>query len=104
MVPNLVTLIHNQCTNSQFSTQLLCCNHQVVSDSFVTPWTVAHQVPLSMGFPRQEYWSKLPFLFLEDLPDSGIEPVSLALTGRFLSPRHLESPYSIISSLISFSV
>ena len=32
-----------------------------MSDSFVTPWTVAHQVPLSIGFPRQEYWSGLPF-------------------------------------------
>ena len=32
-----------------------------MSDSFVTPWTVAHQAPLSMGFPRQEYWSGLPF-------------------------------------------
>ena len=32
-----------------------------MSSSFVTPWTVAHQVPLSVGFPRQEYWSRLPF-------------------------------------------
>ena len=32
-----------------------------MSDSFVTPWTVACQVPVSMGFPRQEYWSGLPF-------------------------------------------
>ena len=32
-----------------------------MSDSFATPWTVAHQAPLSMGFPRQEYWSGLPF-------------------------------------------
>ena len=49
-----------------------------VSDSFVTPWTVAHQAPLSMGFPRQEYWSELPFSPPVDLPDPGIEPVSLA--------------------------
>ena len=32
-----------------------------MSDSFSTPWTVAHQTPLSMGFPRQEYWSGVPF-------------------------------------------
>ena len=32
-----------------------------MSESFVTPWTVDHQAPLSMGFPRQEYWSELPF-------------------------------------------
>ena len=45
----------------------------------VTPWTAAHQAPLSMGFSRQEYWSGLPFPFLGDLPDSGIKPWSPAL-------------------------
>ena len=45
---------------------------------FVTPWTVAHQAPLSMGFPRQEYWSGLPFPPPGDLPDPGIKPISLA--------------------------
>ena len=45
---------------------------------FVTPWTVAHQMPLSIGFPRQEYWSGLPFLSPGDLPDPGTEPVSPA--------------------------
>ena len=38
---------------------------------FVTPWTVAHHAPLSMGFSRQEYWSGLPFPSPEDLPNSG---------------------------------
>ena len=46
---------------------------------FGTPWTVAHQAPLSMGFSRQEYWSGLPTPSPEDLPDSGIEPGSPAL-------------------------
>ena len=41
---------------------------------FGTPWTVARQAPLSMGFSRQEYWSRLPFLPPGDLPDPGIEP------------------------------
>ena len=41
---------------------------------FVTPWTVAYQAPLSMGFSRQEYWSGLPFPSPGDLPDPGIEP------------------------------
>ena len=50
---------------------------------FATPWTVALQAPLSMGFPRQEYWSGLPFLPTEGLLDPGIEPVSPALAGRF---------------------
>ena len=54
-----------------------------MSDSFVTPWTGAHQAPLSSGFPRQEYWNGLPFPFPGDLPDLGIEPVSPALAGRF---------------------
>ena len=41
---------------------------------FVTPWTVAYQVPPSMGFSRQEYWSGLPFPSPGDLPNPGIEP------------------------------
>ena len=47
--------------------------------TLATPWTVACQAPLSMGFSRQESWSGLPFPSPEDLPDSGIEPVSPAL-------------------------
>ena len=46
---------------------------------FVTPWTVAHQAPLSMEFSRQEYWSGLPFPSPGDLPNSGIEPGLLTL-------------------------
>ena len=46
---------------------------------FMTPWTVAHQAPRSMGFARQEYWSGLPFPSPWDLPHPGIEPVSLTL-------------------------
>ena len=43
-----------------------------------TPWTVAHQAPLSMEFSRQEYWSALPFPTPGDLPDPGIEPAFLS--------------------------
>ena len=43
---------------------------------FVALWTVAHQVPLSVGFSRQEYCSGLPFPPPGDLPDPGTEPVS----------------------------
>ena len=56
----------------------------VVSNS-TTPWTVAHQAPLSMGFFRQEYWSGLPFPPPGNLPDPGIEPVSPALAGKFFT-------------------
>ena len=57
----------------------------VMSDSFATPWTVVLQVSLSTGFPRQEYWSELPFPSPMVLPDPGIEPASFALTGRFFT-------------------
>ena len=53
----------------------------------MTPWTVAHQAPLSMEFSRQEYWSGLPFLSPGHLPNPGIKPASLvspALAGGFL--------------------
>ena len=52
---------------------------------FVTPWTAAHQAPLSMGFPSQEYWSGLPFPSPVNLPDPGIKPGSPALAGEFLT-------------------
>ena len=52
---------------------------------FATPWTVAHQAPLSMGFSRQEYWSGLPFPLAGDLLDPGIEPESPALAGGFFT-------------------
>ena len=57
----------------------------VMSDSFVTPWTVAHKAPLSVGFPRQEFWSELPFPSPGDLPDPGIKPVAPPLAGGFLT-------------------
>ena len=56
-----------------------------MSDSFVIPWTVAHQAPLSKGSSRQEYWSGLPFPPPGDLPDPGIEPTFPALAGGFLT-------------------
>ena len=62
---------------------LSCFSHVQLSAIL---WTVAHQVPLSMGFFRQEYWNGLPYSPLGDLPDPGIEPGSLmspALAGRF---------------------
>ena len=63
-----------------------------MSDSFVTPWTVAHQAPLSMGFARQEHWSGLPFPSPGDLPDPAIKAVSPALAGRFFTPGPPGSP------------
>ena len=54
---------------------------------FVTPWTVAHQAPLSMGFSRQEYWSGLLFPSPGDLPDPGVEPRSPALQADTLTSK-----------------
>ena len=64
--------------------KIACMSAQPLSHIAATPWTIAHQAPLSMGFSRQEYWSWLPFLPPGNLPDPGIEPdlVSLALAGR----------------------
>ena len=64
---------------------------QIVSDHnvklFVTPWTVAHQVPLSMEFSRQEYWSRvpLPSLPMGPLPSLPMEPGPPALAGGFFT-------------------
>ena len=62
----------------------------VMSDE--TPWIVACQAPLSVGFSRIENWNKLPFPSLGDLPSPGIELVPPALTGRFFSTEPLGKP------------
>ena len=54
---------------------------------FAIPWTVAHQAPLSMGFPKQEYWSGLPFPSPGDLHNPGIKLESPALAGRFFTTK-----------------
>ena len=67
----------------------------------VIPWTVSRQVPLSMGFPKQEYQSGLPFPSLGDLPEPGIEHASLAslvslvLAGGFFTAVPPGKPYSL---------
>ena len=63
---------------------------------FVTPWTVAHQAPLSMGFSRQEHWSGLPCPPPGDLPDPGIEPESPALEADALTSEPPGKPILII--------
>jgi len=58
----------------------------------MTPWTVAHQAPLSMGFSKQEYWSGLPCCPPGDLPDPGIKPMSPAspaLASKFFGREEL---------------
>ena len=68
------------------------CSVPQSSLTLVTPGTVAHQAPLSMGFPRQEYWNGLPFPTQMDLPNPEIEPVSPALAGGFFTTEPLGKP------------
>ena len=56
---------------------------------FGTPWTVAHQASLSMGFPRQEYWNGFPFTIPGHFPNPGIEPGSPAWPAESLPLGHL---------------
>ena len=64
---------------------------------FVTPWTVAYQALLSMGFSRQEYWSGLPFPSPGDLPNSGTEPESPALQPDALTSEPPGKPITVRS-------
>ena len=58
-----------------------CCHVRL----FATPWTVTRKAPRSMGFPRQEYWSGLPFPSPGDLPNPGVKPASAALADFFMA-------------------
>ena len=75
---------------------------------FATPWTVAHQAPLCMGFSRKEYWSGLPFPTPGGLPHLGIEPASFtspALAGRFFTTSTTwEAHVSIIVPIYTYIV
>ena len=83
----LYLLVHSVCTLSRSSHVQL----------FPTPWTVAHQAPLSMGFSRQEYWCGLPCPPPRDLPDPEIEPACLLHWQADSLP--LASPRKVLNSL-----
>ena len=68
----------------------------------MTPWAVACQSPRSMGFPRQEYWSVLPFPSPEDLLDPGIEPASPVLEGGFFPTEPSWKPNNESINLLEF--
>ena len=70
-----------------------------MSDSFVSSWTVARPAPLSMGLPRQEYRSGLPFPSPRDLPDPGIKTLSAALAGKFFITEPPRKPEPIFREL-----
>ena len=77
----------------------MCAKSLQLCPTLCNPWTIACQVPLSMGFPRQEYWSGLPFPTPGDLPDPGIKPMFLmspVLAGGFFSTSITwKAPYSL---------
>ena len=81
------------------ATRVCTLSRSAVSNTLVTPQTVACQAPLSMGFSRQEYWSGVPFPPPGNLPDPGIKPMSptsIALAGGFFStepPCYSVGPY-----------
>ena len=71
--------------------QLLSC-----IQLFATPWIVACQAPLSMGFSGQEYWNRLPFPSPGDLPDPEIEHAFPALAGGFFTTEPPGKPYPLV--------
>ena len=88
-------------------TQHLMCVLVAQSCPTVTPWTVAPQAPLSMGFSRQEYWSELPCPSPGNLPDPGIKPASPtspALADGFFTSTTLEATYQDAVDKISCAV
>ena len=64
---------------------ICCCLVTRLYSTFATPWTAARQAPSSMGFPRHEHWSGLPFPPPGDLPKPGNKPSSPVLAGRFFT-------------------
>ena len=79
--PLICLCIYSKCSIKYVVVVLLISHIQL----FASPWTIAHQAPLFMGFPRQEYWSELPFPSPWDLPDPEIKPTCPALDGRFFT-------------------
>ena len=76
------------------------CAKSLQSSNSANPWSVAYQAPLSMGFPRQEYWSALPFPSPGELPDPGIKPVSHSLAGGFFTTKPPRRPNGILLLLL----
>ena len=70
---------------------LFFSSHEVMSNSFATPWTTAHQAPLSIEFSRQEYWSGLPFPSPGHLSNLGAESTSPAWKADSLPLSHHQS-------------
>ena len=107
-VPCTMTKTHSQIDKYFFKAvldnrMLLLFSRWVMSSSFATPWTIAHQAPLSMRFPRQEYWSELPFPSPRVLPYPGFESIFCALAGEFLTTEPRGKSYNRICCSVAMS-
>ena len=74
---------------------LLLFSHQIMSSSFATPWTVIHQAPLSMGFPKQECQSGLSFPSPGDLPDPRDQTCVSCIAGEFFTTEPPRKPLNL---------
>ena len=104
-----ITLSLSCCLPSQPGTRATLCCAQTLScvRLFVTPWTVPRQAPLSTGFCRREHWSGLPCPPPGDLPDPGIESVSLtspALAGGFFTSRATREDWASWGAALTMSL
>ena len=70
----------------------LLFSHRAVPNSFEIPGTLAHQAPLSMGFSKQGYWSRLSFTSVGDISDARDRPHGSCIAGGFFTADHLGSP------------
>ena len=85
---------HTETNANCKSTMCFYCLVAKLCPTLVTPWTVAHQPPLVMGCPRQEYWSGLPFPSPRDIPNPVIEPASPSLAGGFFTTKSPRKPFN----------
>ena len=109
--PDVLTLYHMHLAHvlrfHSIASSLYLCLGTRSCPLFVTPWTVAHLASLSIGFSRQEYGCRLPFPPPGDLPDPGVEPMSLvspALQADSLPAEPLHAPISLLASWTAHSL
>ena len=106
-LPLYISLRYTFCKNGVYLAcyNMTCCLVAKSCPTLLHPHGLAHHLlcPLSMRFPRQEYWSGLTFPSPWDLPDPGIKPVSPTLAGRFFTAGSLRLEHGLISGYIVVS-